>query len=228
MTDFIERFSLDSKGNLYIDDFWIHINREDHIDFYKIKMQSNNNFQKVSEEIKLKEDPLQIKVIENEIEEIKKKYNDDDNDIEFGESEVLQLAKYIYNPELKYVKENNHEDINNGDNDGNDGNDGNDEDDDNNDDSCEPDIKISGDFNLNNNDFDISNYEVYIVDSNNNLLSYTEIQNDNPIYRITVSSDKKMQLNIIGTKIITYKILESNDINKPIKLEIVNISYQDI
>jgi hypothetical protein len=222
MTDFIERFSLDSKGNLYIDDYWIHINRDDHLDFYKINMQTNNNFQKVSEEIKLKEDPLQIKVIENEIEEIKKKYNDDDNDLEFGESEVLQLAKYIYNPELKYVKENNHEDIVN-----------NEEDEENEkenyeDDSYEPYIQISGDFNLNNNDFELSNYEVYMVDSNNNLLSYTEIQNDNPIYRITVSSDNKMQLNIIGTKIITYKILESNDINKPIKLEVSHISYQDI
>lgn len=216
MTEFIERFSLDSKGNLYIDDYWVHINREDQLDFYKINLKTNNNFQKVSEEIKLKEDPLQIKVIENEIEEIKKKYNDDDNDLEFGESEVLQLAKYIYNPELKYVKENNHEDIE----------EENDDEDD--DDTYEPYITISGDFNLNNNDYDISNYEVYMVDSNNNLLSYTEIQNDNPLYRITVSTGNKMQLNIIGTKIITYKILESDDINKPIKLEIININYQDI
>jgi L-rhamnose mutarotase len=221
MTDLIERFSLDSKGNLYIDDYWIHINREDHLDFYKINMVTSNNFQKVSEEIKLKEDPLQIKVIETEIEEIKKKYNDDDNELEFGESEVFQLAKYIYNPELKYVKENNNS-VKDEDNEENQKDNYED------DDSYEPYIQISGDFNLNNNDFTISNYEVYMVDSNNNLLSYTEIQNDNPLYRITVSSDNKMQLNIIGTKIITYKILESNDINKPIKLEVTHISYQDI
>jgi hypothetical protein len=226
MTDLIERFSLDSKGNLYIDDYWIHINRDDHLDFYKVNMVTNNNFQKVSEEIKLKEDPLQIKVIETEIEEIKKKYNDDDNDQEFGESEVFQLAKYIYNPELKYVKENNHD--NNVKDEENEGNEENEKDNYEDDDSYEPYIQISGDFNLNNNDFAISNYEVYMVDSNNNLLSYTEIQNDNPLYRITVSSDNKMQLNIIGTKIITYKILESNDINKPIKLEVTHISYQDI
>jgi hypothetical protein len=209
MSKYFERFSLDSKGNLYFDDYWIHVNRYDHLDFYKIN--NSSTIQKVSEEIKLKENPLHIKVIEKEIEDLQKKYNEEENEEDFDEIAANHLTKYVFNPELKYIKENhNHE------------SDEEDEDDE------DPKISITGDFNLNNYNFEISNYEVYTIDSSNNLIAYTNIINDNPLYRITLSERDEIHLNIIGTKTIYYKIKESQNNTKPIELEVTTINYQQI
>jgi len=209
MTNYFERFSLDSKGNLYFDDYWVHVNRYDHLDFYKVK--NNTTIQKVSEEIKLKEDPLHIKVIEKEIESLQKKYTEEENEEDFDEVAANHLTKYVFNPELKYIKEN-HTTDNNEDNDS--------------DMDIESKIIITGDFNLNSYDFDIANYEVYTIDSANNLTAYTNIINDNPLYRITISERDEIHLNIIGTKIIYYKIKDSENNTKPIELQVRTINYQ--
>lgn len=211
MANYSERFSLDSTGNLYFDNYWVHINRYDHIDFYKVN--DNSAIQKVSEEIKLKEDPLHIKVIEKEIENLQKKYNEEENEEDFDEIAANHLTKYVFNPELKYIKENHNE---------------NNEDDDENEYNEEVKISITGDFNLNNYNFEISNYEVYMIDSTNNLMAYTNIINDNPLYRITLSERNELHLNIIGTKTIYYKIKESQNNSKPIELEVISINYQQI
>jgi hypothetical protein len=225
-SEFLERFSVDNNGNLYFDNYWLHINKDNHIDFFKV---NNNIISKVSTEIKEKEEPLQIKMIESEIEDLKKKFNDEDNAYEFTEEDVLHFKKYIYNPELKFVKEKhqskeeqikyqlNHDDIN--------------EDDEDETNINEPYIMISGDFNLNNNNFDdISNYEVYVIE-NDNLIAYTELVNDNPLYRISilVNSKIQIQLNIIGTKTITYDIekIEDNE-NIPMLLKVNCVQYQII
>jgi hypothetical protein len=241
MTDeFIERFSVDNNGNLYFDNYWLYINKYDNIDFFKV---NNKCISKVSTDIKNKEEILQIKMIESEIEELKNKFNDVDNAYDFNEEDVLHFKKYIYNPELKFVKEKhqskeeqikyqlNHDDIND-----------DDEDDEYNNQNCEPYIQIHGDFNLNNNNFDdISNYEVYAI-INDNLASYTELVYDNPLYRISIivkNNKSQLQLNIIGTKTITYdieKIEKIEDIEdkeniediKPFNLTINNIQYQMI
>jgi hypothetical protein len=227
---FLERFSVDNNGNLYFDNYWLYINKDDNIDFFKV---NNNIISKVSTEIKEKEEILQIKMIESEIEDLKKKFNDEDNAYEFTEEDVLHFKKYIYNPELKFVKEKhqskeeqikyqlNHDDIN--------------EDDEDETNINEPYIVISGDFNLNNNNFDdISNYEVYVID-NDNLVAYTELVNDNPLYRISilVKSKIQLQLNIIGTKTITYDIekiekIDDNEENIPMKLKVNSVHYQMI
>jgi hypothetical protein len=213
MTNYFERFSLDSKGNLYFDDYWVHVNRYDHLDFYKVK--NNTTIQKVSEEIKLKEDPLHIKVIEKEIESLQKKYTEEENEEDFDEIAANHLTKYVFNPELKYIKENHT----------NDNNENNDADSDM---DIEPKIIITGDFNLNSYDFDIANYEVYTIDTSNNLVAYTNIINDNPLYRITISERNEMHLNIIGTKTIYYKIKDSQNKMKPIELEVNAMNYQQI
>ncbi len=226
-SEFLERFSVDNNGNLYFDNYWLYINKDNHIDLFKV---NNNIISKVSTEIKEKEELLQIKMIESEIEDLKKKFNDEDNAYEFTEEDVLHFKKYIYNPELKFVKEKhqskeeqikyqlNHDDIN--------------EDDEDDTNTNEPYIVISGDFNLNNNNFDdISNYEIYVIDSDN-LVAYTELVNDNPLYRINilVNSKIQLQLNIIGTKTITYDIekIDDNEENIPMKLKLNSIQYQMI
>jgi hypothetical protein len=212
MTNYFERFSLDSKGNLYFDDYWVHVNRYDHLDFYKVK--NNTTIQKVSEEIKLKEDPLHIKVIEKEIESLQKKYTEEENEEDFDEVAANHLTKYVFNPELKYIKENHNVQDNDNDMDS--------------DMDIESKIIITGDFNLNSYDFDIANYEVYTIDSSNNLTAYTNIINDNPLYRITISERDEIHLNIIGTKIIYYKIKDSENNTKPIELQVSTINYQQI
>ena len=212
MTNYFERFSLDSKGNLYFDDYWVHVNRYDHLDFYKVK--NSSTIQKVSEEIKLKEDPLHIKVIEKEIESLQKKYTEEENEEDFDEVAANHLTKYVFNPELKYIKENHNVQDNDNDMDS--------------DMDTESKIIITGDFNLNSYDFDIANYEVYTIDSSNNLTAYTNIINDNPLYRITISERDEIHLNIIGTKIIYYKIKDSENNTKPIELQVSTINYQQI
>jgi predicted RNA-binding protein Jag len=210
MSNYFERFSLDSNGNLYIDDYWVHVNRYDHLDFYKVNSEST--IQKVSEEIKLKEDALHIKVIEKEIESLQKKYNEEENEEDFDEIAANHLTKYVFNPELKYIKENHMNEENDSDEEI----------------YNDPKIIITGDFNLNNYEFDISNYEVYTIDSSNNLIAYTNIINDNPLYRITLSERNELHLNIIGTKTIYYKIKDSETKSKPIELEVITINYQQI
>lgn len=211
MTNYFERFSLDSKGNLYFDDYWVHVNRYDHLDFYKVI--NTSIIQKVSEEIKLKEDPLHIKVIEKEIESLQKKYTEEENEEDFDEIAANHLTKYVFNPELKYIKEDHAPPENDMDSDVDIDMD------------IEPKIIITGDFNLNNYDFDIANYEVYTIDSSNNLIAYTNIINDNPLYRITLSERNEIHLNIIGTKIIYYKIKETDNKARPIELEVKTINY---
>jgi hypothetical protein len=220
---FIERFSIDKSGNLYFDDFWINIDRDYNLDFYKVNL--NKNIVKISEEINKKENPLQVKVIENELDEIKKKMNDNE-DYEYEENEVIHLQNYLYNPELKYVKATYKEKINNDD----DEDDEDDECDENESDNDEPYISINGDFNVVQTDFEISNYEVFLLDSNKNLISYTEINNDDPLYRITIHENNRMELNIIGTKTILYEINNDNnhDINKPFTFKNIGITYQNL
>ena len=226
----LNRFSVDNNGNLYFDNYWLYINKDDNIDFFKVN--NKQLISKVSTEITNKEEILQIKMIESEIEELRNKFNDVDNAYDFTEHDVLHFKKYIYNPELKFVKEKhqakeeeikyqlNHDDINMDDEN---------EDEDNN--NYEPYFTINGDFNLNNNNFDdISNYEVYLI-NNNNLVSYTEMIYDSPIYRISILNNNnkiELQLNIIGTKTITYDIEKIDNNDKPFNLKVKGVQYQMI
>jgi hypothetical protein len=232
----LEQFSVDNNGNLYFNNYWLYINKDDNIDFFKV---NNEIISKVSTDIKDKEELLQIKMIETEIEDLKNKFNDIDNAYDFTEEDVLHFKKYIYNPELKFVKEKhqskeeqikhqlNHDDINMDD----------DIDDIDETNVNEPYIAINGDFNLNNNNFDdVANYEVYVV-MNDNLISYTELINDNPLYRISIIvklNKLQLQLNIIGTKTITYEIEEIKELTeidkdiKPFNLKVIGIQYQMI
>jgi len=232
----LEQFSVDNNGNLYFNNYWLYINKDDNIDFFKV---NNEIISKVSTDIKDKEELLQIKMIETEIEDLKNKFNDIDNAYDFTEEDVLHFKKYIFNPELKFVKEKhqskeeqikhqlNHDDINMDD----------DIDDIDETNVNEPYIAINGDFNLNNNNFDdVANYEVYVV-MNDNLISYTELINDNPLYRISIIvklNKLQLQLNIIGTKTITYEIEEIKELTeidkdiKPFNLKVIGIQYQMI
>lgn len=203
--DFQERFSIDQSGNLYFDGMWVFINSSDHIDFYQMNL--NRNVMKISNDIKMKEDPLQIRVIDEELKEIRERLVDSDNEDEFGENEVLQLQNYLYNPEMKYIRPI----IRN-------------EDEEEYDET--PYIMINGDFNQFETEFDLANYEVFILDSNNSLLSYTEIVNDNPLYRITIHSNNRIELNIIGTKSILYEM--NVDASNNIHTKVLSIQYHNL
>jgi hypothetical protein len=206
--DFQDRFSIDQAGNLYFDGMWVYINHSDNIDFYQMNL--TRNIMKVSNDIKTKEDPLQVKVIDEELKEIRERFVDSDNEDEFGENEVLLLQNYLYNPEMKFIKpnKNNHDE----------------EEDDEDDES--PYITINGDFNQFKTDFDLANYEVFMLDSNNSLFSYTEIVNDNPLYRITVHPKNRIELNIIGTKSILYSM--NCDSSNIIHTKIISIQYHNL
>lgn len=203
--DFQDRFSIDQAGNLYFDDMWVFINSSDNIDFYQMNL--NKNVMKVSHDIKMKEDPLQVRVIDEELKEIRERFVDSDNEDEFGENEVLQLQNYLYNPEMKYIrptiKNEDEEDYNE-----------------------TPYIMINGDFNQFETEFDLANYEVFMLDSNNSLSSYTQILNDNPLYRITVHSNNRIELNIIGTKSILYEM--NIDSSNNIHTKILSIQYHNL
>jgi hypothetical protein len=215
---FLERFSVDKAGNLFFDNYWIYIDGDYNLDFYQVNLDKSQT--KLSEEITKKEEALQVRVIEKEIEEFKNKINDDENDYEYEENEVLHLQNYLYNPEYKYIKPFYKETLNEDEENETHNDESEDE---------EPYININGDFNLVRTDFDLSNYEVFMLDANKNLLSYTEIVNDDPLYRITLYENNKIELNIIGTKNILFSFEENKEnINKPFILISKQISYQNL
>jgi hypothetical protein len=201
--NFLEHFTIDHTGNLYYDDMLITIDNSNNINFYKVNIKSD--IKKISSEIK-KENLQIINDIEKELEQLKERTNNEDND--FDDNEIFKLQEYLYNPELKYIiQEDNYES----------------------DEEQQPYIKINGNFNLIESYFDLANYEVFILDSNKNLLSYTQLINDNPIYRIIIYEDNKIELNIIGTKNILYKFDNTdNIINNNILDSIICVTYQNL
>jgi hypothetical protein len=204
------QFKIDHNSNLYINNFWISINKNNDLEGVYIeqnddndndKNDNNNKKVKIVEEIDKKINrKLQAKLIDDEI--FKYKENDDEDDIQM-------ISNYIYNPETKYI--NYHQDY--------------DQDDDDTDDE-EPYYDITGIADFTDNLLDLSIYEFYYFGLES-IKFYTSIINDNPIYRISYFEySNEIKLNIIGDVIKTYKITFDKENNKLIfvntKVELTN------
>jgi hypothetical protein len=187
--------SVDSTGNLYIGNYWVYINRDDELSFMKL---DSLTFEKPDIFNKLGNQQLKGKMIDDEI-EIALNTGDGNNFMDEEDQNNVQF--FINNPETKYVNYIEYEATNE-------------------DNSF---YIINGEYKLakNNYKFDNSNYEIYFVDSHtNSTIFYTQIINDNPFYRITVNTDNTVKLNIIGTKIKTFKLNFDDNLN--INSELIN------
>jgi len=198
MSTISERISIDLAGNLYIDNYWVYINKDDELDFMKI---DNLSFEKPDKVVSIKNQNLKARMIDDEIENVLKS-GDGNNFID--EDDENNVNFYVNNPETKYVNyieyDNDNDEISN--------------------DSY---YMLNGSYKLakNNYNFDNANYEVYFIDINI-VTFYTQIINDNPFYRITVSTDNYIKLNIIGSKIKTFKLILDNCIPR---IELVNTEF---
>jgi hypothetical protein len=203
-SNLLERITLDRDGNLYLDNKWVYVNRDDELDFYELKINTQNKInnmqiQDIPKNRKL--EPLQVKMLDDEMSRIKNTYQDEESNYDFTDDEVVSFQTLMYNPEYKYIYEK--------------------ENDDDYDEDREPEIRIFGNVNIINTNYNQSSYEVYIMGKYNNLEAYTEILYNNPLYRITVFEIGEFELNIIGTKNIRYKFEDE-------KLIRTNITYQQI
>jgi len=197
--------SIDSNGNLYINNFWVYINKDDNIDFLKINnlsFDNPKNTQKISNQL------FKAKMINEEIDNV---LNAGEGNNFIDEDDQNNVAFFINNPETKYV--NYYDRI---DNDFYDNNINNSY------------YMIFGEYKLakNNLNFDNSNYEAYFIDSKlNTPIFYTQIINDNAYYRISVYTNNTIKLNLIGTMIKTFSINIEND---TITAEIINTHYVNL
>ena len=198
MANITDLIALDNKGNLYIGNYWVYINKNDELDFLELDL-NKLTFDKPVNVNKVINQQFKATLIDKEIDVI---LNDEDGNNFIDEEDQNNVEFYINNPETKYI--NYIEDVIDFD-----------------------DIydtsyyMLYGDYKLatHNMDFDNANYEAYLVDTKTNAtIFYTKIINDNPFYRITINTDNTIKLNLIGSKIKTFK-LNINDISN-----ITNIS----
>lgn len=222
-------FTFDLNGNIYIEynneSYMIYINRDDQIDFEKINkkqvIQSNDLIE--SNSVKLntdkydkieKKNKLQVKAIESAIEEFDT--NEEFTKLKDDDDYMKQFGDYIYNPELKYYDEILENNDNETDEDYDpiiddiDDREYNFEDNEDNQDNVKYNdkykIKIYGDLKKSKYTFSYSNYEAILIEgdlSSTNVIFRT--QHQLPSYRLTIFTKGYCILNIIGTKIITFK-----------------------
>jgi len=188
---------IDSNSNLYINNHWISINKNN--EFEAIFIENNEtksddnsvkeNKVKIVEKLDKKINrKLQAKMIDDEI----SKFIDNDEEVFNDDEDSIQIiSNYIYNPETKFI--NYHQEY------------------DNEDDSVddeEPYFDINGIAEFSSNQLDLSCYEFYYFGSDSlDLKYYTRIVNDNPIYRISYyESSNEIKLNVIGDYIKTFQI----------------------
>ena len=199
MASLSELISIDCNGNLYIGNYWVYINKNDELDFMKLDKLTFDKPDKINKVINQQ---LKATMIDKEIDKI---MNDEDGDNFIDEEDQNNAEFYINNPETKYVNYVDFEcDLN---------------------DESDSYYLITGDYKLAINEYNFTNanYEVYFVDiKNNSTIFYTQIINDNPFYRITVNSDNTIKLNLIGTKIKTFKLTYDTD---NIKSELINSEF---
>ena len=180
---------IDSNSNLYINNYWITINKNNDLEGILIETKSDdkqNNVKIVEKLDKKINRKLQAKMIDDEI----SKFIDNDEEVFNDDDDSIQMiSNYMYNPETKFI--NYHEEY----------------DDDSVDDS-EPFYDINGIAEFSSNLLELSLYEFYYFGSDSlDLKYYTRIINDNPIYRISYyESLNQLRLNIIGESIKTFEI----------------------
>lgn len=182
---------IDSNSNLYINNYWITINRNNDLEAVLIETKSvdkedKENKVKIVDKLNKKINrKLQAKLIDDEI----SKFIENDEEIYDEDDDIQMITNYISNPETKFI--NYHEEY-----------------DDDSVDDLEPYYDINGIAEFSPNLLDLSMYEFYYFGSDSNDLKYyTRIINDNPIYRISYYESKnQLRLNIIGETIKTFEI----------------------
>ena len=196
MSNLKDLISIDLAGNLYINGYWVYINKDDELGFMKI---DNLTFDKPKNIINVKNQNFKAKMIDDEIKNV---LNSGDGNNFIDEDDENNVNFYLNNPETKYI---NYIDYDQDEN------------------TIDSYYMLNGDYKLaqNNYNLDNANYEVYSID-NNIVTFYTQIINDNPFYRITISSDYSIKLNIIGTKIKTFKLIIENCIPR---IELINTEF---
>jgi len=196
---------IDRNSNLYINNHWISINKNNELDGILIKNKSENKSLTIIEKLDTKINrKLQAKLIDEEI----SKFIENDEEVFDDDDDINMISNYIYNPETKFINYHEEYDSNNS-----------------NDDNIEPYYDINGIAEISDNILDLSNYEFYYfgLDSND-LKYYTLIINDNPIYRISYYENlNELTLNIIGDIIKRFKIIEDIE-NNTLSFKKINVN----
>jgi len=188
--DFNDIIYIDVNSNLYIKDYWVYINKNDELDFFKVNNLNKSKNKKLVN--KFKTQGLKAKLIDEEIEKV---IGDGDENF-IDEDDENNVRHYVQNPETKYVEY--YDDYI--------------DDSDMNEEEKQPYFDINGNYKLiDNKKFGLSNYEVYYMNASTNMpIFYTTIKLDNPLYRISVFTNQIIKLNIIGTKIKSFEINITN------------------
>ena len=207
---------IDSNSNLYINNHWISINKDNDLEANFIEFKSENNDLDKKNNVKIVEKldkkinrKLQAKLIDDEI----SKFIENDEEVfDDCDDSIQMISNYIYNPETKFI--NYHEENDNDDSL----------------DNQEPYFDINGIAEFSENQLDLSLYEFYYFGSDSkDLKYYTRIINDNPIYRISYyESLNQLRLNIIGESIKTFEIKINKENNTLEFLKIAINQTQDI
>lgn len=204
MDNIIENIEYDDNGNIYIkkedDIYMLSIDRNDDIYFEKIINKIYNKYNNDKSNIKkntiIESINLHNKTMENIMSEVDKNDLDD-----FNQEDVEDITKkyneYKDNPEYKYYNNDYYDDTYESD--------------------CYDDDIINT-FEFYNSSTDIKKselicepvyFEFLLLDGDINSSKFifrTSLKNNQPFYRISLYSDGTLQLNIIGTKIIYYKL----------------------
>ena len=205
----IPEIKIDRNSNLYINNHWISINKNNELEGILIENKvekTNENKLTIIDKLDTKVNRrLQAKLIDDEI----SKFVENDEEVFDDDEDIDMISNYIYNPETKFI--NYHESY--------------DSDTDTDNDNYEPSYDINGIVEISDNILDLSNYEFYYfgLDSND-LKYYTRIINDNPIYRISYYENlNELSLNIIGDSIKRFKIIEDIE-NNTLRFEKINVN----
>ena len=214
----MEQIQYDNNGNLYItnkvskDIFMFSIDSTDNIclELIKNKIYDDVTFTKSIKKTP-KENQLHMNTMKEAINEI------DSNDLEeFDEHQLQEISntynEFVHNPEYKYYNQEEEEELT--------------------DDDCYDD-NVENKFNFYNVNFNNINkseliydppyYEFLILDGtplNSQLVFRSQLMNNQSFYRISLYTNGKIELNIIGTKIISYNIdFDTLEIDKDITVQ---------
>jgi hypothetical protein len=213
----------DINGNIYINDNWIYIDKNNDI---KGELMKCNIIDIIDEfniddvNIKqIKKDKVNNMLRTHTIDELVKNYEEDvENRNDEDEDYVNSITNYKLCPEdkLLLLEEKNINDP---------------------DDMYDENIydvytdvyydiyKSDDDIEMCDNGFGLSNYECIVIKgdlSSNNVIFKTDIINDSPSYRIMIY-DNHVKLNIIGSMIKTYEIIINSD--KQIEFKNIDLKY---
>lgn len=205
----------DLNGNIYIDSHLLTITKDNDLELEQIINHQNNisdNITYDSKHVKFTEQPKKIQnsfylheMAVNDIVDTFKLNEEENHDIFDSEDTMNSIVNTLYNKEMIRIPDiqSDHSDtesLNSYD-----------------ENVGRINYKIYGELQLNKTSDSYAMYETHIYQgdiNSNNLIFRTEVLNDNPIFRILLYTDGYAKLNIIGTRIIEFKITKNELLNK--------------